>query len=373
MKHVKLILFLGGFFLLSSCQKEHLDIFRDVDCIYKGFLEIQRQEKPEWKAISIKTDDDIPSSEIWGQHERQKEVLIGEYLGLYCPDSYFKNYNPKTLTFSLPKSDGFYVAFPAPFRLGIDKGKVGYDETTVLTPIEKERTKGVKVILRNSSEKDLSDISIIVSKGITSYNVLTEQEGRPQSFKLSSELSKVDHASIKEVIGYVFDVVSPLNLDLNFKDNEDVEYLLNYTDAFSLSSTEHNTYVAEVDLSEAGLEKAGAKKTIRSIRIDGDDIIFPPRGGKMTLAVNAYAVTKVYQHGEVIDSSENTIDYTYSLEGNEDLKITKVNDSLFEVEASSNLTKSDKVKRITITAGGVSRIITITQKAVGFNVGGEIQ
>lgn len=370
---------------LGGCSKEKLQIFPDRDCLYTGTLTVHRQARSDWQLVSYQlTDDDavIESSQLkpvsWRSDEESKVVPIGVHRALYMSEALSRSLT-MTGEVSLGSGDGnnFKTISSVPLLLGEAEGRVKYDEETVVDVIPKDISKGVKVMLTNSSSEKVSSIDMTISKGCLAYDCLKEEPLRPSVFKLPGEPFDLASAGLKSRIGYLFDVVLPMDLHLSFKDEFGAEYFIEFEDAFKQDKTNERLYVAELDLSEAGLEKAGVKKTVKAIRIDGRDVTFPSVGGKMTMDVKAYRVTTVFSGGKEVSRDEEEIPYTYTVDGDDALRISYDAPYTFTIVADANQTGETRTKYIRILADGVTRLFTIKQPTMGpgdgVTVDGEVQ
>lgn len=370
---------------LGGCSKEKLQIFPDRDCLYTGTLTIHRQARSDWQLVSYQlTDDDavIESSQLkpvsWRSDEESKVVPIGVHRALYMPEILSRSLTT-TGEISLGSGDGsnFKTISPVPLLLGEAEGRVKYDEETVVDVIPMDISKGVKVVLTNSSSEKVSSIDMTISKGYLAYDCLKEEPLTPSVFKLPGEPFDLVSAGLKSSIGYLFDVALPMDLHLSFKDEYGAEYFIEFEDAFKQDKTNGRLYVAELDLSEAGLEKAGVKKTVKAIRIDGRDVTFPSVGGKMTMDVKAYRVTTVFSGGKEVSRDEEEIPYTYTVDGDDALRISYDAPYTFTIVADANQTGETRTKYIRILADGVTRLFTIKQPTMGpgdgVTVDGEVQ
>lgn len=370
---------------LGGCSKEKLQIFPDRDCLYTGTLTVHRQPRSDWQLVSYQLTDDettIEASRLkplsWRSDEASKVVPIGLHRALYMPETLFRSLTA-TGEVSLGSGDGnnFKTISTVPLLLGQAEGRVKYDEETVVDVIPKDISKGVKVLLTNSSSEKVSDIDMTISKGYLGYNCLSNKPTLPGVFKLPGERFDLPSAGLVSRVGYLFDVTQPMTLHLSFKDEFGAEYFIEFEDAFKQDKTNERLYVAELDLSEAGLEKAGVKKTVKAIRIDGRDVTFPSEGGKMTMDVKAYRVTTVFSGGKEVSRDEEEIPYTYTLDGDDALQISYDAPYTFTITADANQSGQIRTKYIRILVDGVTRLFTIKQPAMGsgggFTVDGEVQ
>lgn len=370
---------------LGGCSKENVQIFPDRDCLYTGTLTVNRQQRSDWQLVTYQlTDDDavIESSQLkplsWGADEKSRVVPIGMHSALYMSEKLSRSLTA-TGVVSLETGAGndFVTISPTPLLLGQAEGRVKYDEETVVDVIPKDISKGVKVILTNSSSEKVSDIDMTISKGYLGYDCLSNKAIMPGVFKLPGERFDLPSAGLVSRVGYLFDVVQPMTLHLSFRDRFGAEYFIEFEDAFKQDKTHERLYVAELDLSEAGLEQAGVKKTVKAIRIDGRDVAFPSEGGKMTMDVKAYRVTTVFSGGKEVSRDEEEIPYTYTLDGDDALRISYDAPYTFTITADANQSGQIRTKYIRVLADGVSRLFTIKQPAMGsgggFTVDGEVQ
>lgn len=369
----------------GGCSKEQMQIFPDRDCLYTGTLTVNRQPRSDWQLVTYQlTDDDavIESSQLkplsWRADEKSRVVPIGMHRALYMPEKLSRSLTA-TGVVSLETGAGndFVTISPTPLLLGQAEGKVKYDEETVVDVIPKDISMGVKVILTNSSSEKVSDIDMTISKGYLGYDCLSNKAIMPGVFKLPGERFDLPSAGLVSRVGYLFDVVQPMTLHLSFRDRFGAEYFIEFEDAFKQDKTNERLYVAELDLSEAGLEQAGVKKTVKAIRIDGRDVTFPSEGGKMTMDVKAYRVTTVYSGGKELSRDEEEIPYTYTIDGDDALQISYDEPYTFTIIAGANQTSQTRAKYIRILADGVTRLFTIKQPPMGsgggFTVDGEVQ
>lgn len=370
---------------LGGCSKEKLQIFPDRDCLYTGTLTVHRQARSDWQLVSYQLTDDeavIESSQLkpvsWRSDEESKVVPIGVHRALYMSEALSRSLTT-TGEVSLGSGDGsnFKTISPVPLLLGQAEGRVKYDEETVVDVISKDISKGVKVLLTNSSSEKVSDIDMTISKGYLGYNCLSNKPTLPGVFKLPGERFDLPSAGLVSRVGYLFDVTQPMTLHLSFKDEFGAEYFIEFEDAFHRDETNERLYVAELDLSEAGLEQAGVKKTVKAIRIDGRDVTFPSVGGKMTMDVKAYRVTTVFSGGKEVSRDEEEIPYTYTVDGDDALRISYDAPYTFTIIAGDNQTGQTRTKYIRVLADGVTRLFTIKQPTMGpgdgVTVDGEVQ
>lgn len=370
---------------LGGCSKENVQIFPDRDCLYTGTLTVHRQPRSDWQLVSYQLTDDettIEASQLkplsWRSDEESKVVPIGLHRALYMSETLSHSMTATgVVSVGSDSGNGFKTISPTPLLLGQAEGRVKYDEETVVDVIPKDISKGVKVILTNSSSELVSDIDMTISKGYLDYDCLNGKSMTPSVFKLPGEPFDLSSAGLKSRTGYLFDVVLPMDLHLSFKDQMGSEYFIEFEDAFHRDETNERLYVAELDLSEAGLEKAGVKKTVKAIRIDGRDVTFPSEGGKMTMDVKAYRVTTVYSGGKEVSRDEEEIPYTYTLDGDDALQISYDAPYTFTITADANQSGQIRTKYIRILVDGVTRLFTIKQPAMGsgggFTVDGEVQ
>ena len=370
---------------LGGCSKENVQIFPDRDCLYTGTLTVHRQSRSDWQLVSYQLTDDettIEASQLkplsWRSDEESKVVPIGLHRALYMSETLSHSMTATgVVSVGSDAGNGFKTISPTPLLLGQAEGRVKYDEETVVDVIPKDISNGVKVILTNSSSELVSDIDMTISKGYLGYDCLNGKSMTPSVFKLPGDPFDLSSAGLKSRTGYLFDVVLPMDLHLSFKDQMGSEYFIEFEDAFHRDETNERLYVAELDLSEAGLEKAGVKKTVKAIRIDGRDVTFPSEGGKMTMDVKAYRVTTVFSGGKEVSRDEEEIPYTYTIDGDDALRISYDAPYTFTITADANQSGQIRTKYIRIHADGVTRLFTIKQPPIGsgggFIVDGEVQ
>ena len=370
---------------LGGCSKEQMQIFPDRDCLYTGTLTVNRQPRSDWQLVTYQlTDDDavIEASQLkplsWRADEKSRVVPIGLHRALYMSETLSHSMTATgVVSVGSDAGNGFKTISPTPLLLGQAEGRVKYDEETVVDVIPKDISKGVKVILTNSSSELVSDIDMTISKGYLDYDCLNGKSMTPSVFKLPGERFDLPSAGLVSRVGYLFDVIQPMTLHLSFKDSFGAEYFIEFEDAFKQDKTNERLYVAELDLSEAGLEQAGVKKTVKAIRIDGRDVTFPSEGGKMTMDVKAYRVTTVFSGGKEVSRDEEEIPYTYTLDGDDALRISYDAPYTFTITADANQSGQIRTKYIRIHADGVTRLFTIKQPVMGsgggFTVDGEVQ
>lgn len=258
--------------------------------------------------------------------------------------------------------------------MGSAEGEVKYDEETVVEVLPKDISTGAKVILTNSSSEQVRNIDVTVSQGLVGYDCLSNKATTPSVFKYPGAPFDIASAGMHSQTGYLFGVTLPMTLHLSFRDGAGAEYLVEFEDAFKQDAKNKRLYVAELDLSEAGPEKAGVKRTVKAIRIDGRDVTFPSEGGEMTMDVKAYRVTTKYSGGKDLSRDEEEIPFKYEVTGDEEILISYEAPHTFKITAGVNDTETARGRQIKVTADGVSRTFTITQPyRSGFTVKGEVQ
>lgn len=368
--------------IFVGCTKENFDVFPDRDCLYTGTLTIHRPAMPDWQLSTFQlTDDTTPLSSdqfsplSWQSDEQSKTVPIGIHRAVYMPQYLSQTLSHEGGVQLLPESSsGFVLASEAPILMGREEGKVEYNKETILDVLPKDVSKAVRVNLSNSSADLVSNITLSIDRGLIGYDCLKDTATMPSVFLLSDKAFDLPSSGYNSRTGYVFDVDLPMTLHLSFKDKSGADYFIEFEDAFRQDEKNERLYVAELDLSEAGLEEAGVKKTVKAIRIDGRDVTFPPEGGVMTMDVHSYRVTTVYSGGEQLSQEEEEIAFSYELAGDDAIDVSFVAPNTFDITAGANLTQSVRTKKIKITADGVSRLFTVTQPySNGFVVDGEVQ
>lgn len=367
---------------LCGCRKESMQIFPDRDCLYTGKLTVHRQPRVDWQLATFQMTDDKDSiaegdlkPTLWRVDEMSKVVPIGVHKAIYLPQRLSKTMTEKgQVELQSEKESGFRVISSTPILMGSAEGEVKYDEETVVEVLPKDISTGVRVILTNSSSEQVRNIDLTVSQGLVGYDCLRNTATTPSVFKYPGQPFDIASAGMHSQTGYLFGVTLPMTLHLSFRDGAGAEYLVEFEDAFKQDAKNKRLYVAELDLSEAGLEKAGVKRTVKAIRIDGRDVTFPSEGGEMTMDVKAYRVTIKYSGGKELSRDEEEIPFKYEVTGDDDILISYEAPHTFKITADANDTETARSRQIKVTADGVSRTFTITQPyRSGFTVKGEVQ
>lgn len=358
-----------------------MQVFPDRGCLYTGKLTVHRQPRADWQLATFQiTDDKDPIAEtdlkptFWRVDEMSKVVPIGVHKAVYLPQRLAKTMTENGQV-ELPseKESGFRVISSSPIMMGSAEGEVKYDEETVVEVLPKDISTGAKVVLTNSSSEQVRSIDLTVSQGLVGYDCLSNKATTPSVFKYPGQPFDIASAGMHSQTGYLFGVTLPMTLHLSFHDGAGAEYLVEFEDAFKEDAKNKRLYVAELDLSEAGLEKAGVKRTVKAIRIDGRDVTFPADGGDMTMEVKAIRVTTKYSGGKELSREEEEIAYKYEVVGDEDIAIAFVSPHTFKISADANSTTKARSRLIKVTADGVSRTFTVTQPYKQLTISGEVQ
>ena len=361
---------------VSGCSLDKAtELFVDKGCVYKGILEIDREPMADWSLVSYRLSEGKGNTKQsplevnrWKAEEKSKEVLIGRHYGLYYPNSL--ELSPETAKLSL-KTD---MVSSRPIMFAGDGTIVKYDERSHLALSHKDRSVAVSLTITNSSTQQLSGVKVRNTNGYMGFDVLSGTPTDKRVFKFGQDPVPISSMGYKEYTGYLFGIELPASVLLEFKDNNGLEYLIEVVDAYKQNPKNPKLYESVIDLDEDALIARGAKRTITSIEIDGKDVVFPAGGGTMEVEVKVVKRSRTYVKGDLIETEETPInDYTYIVRGANEIKVEKIGNTKFRISGPANLGKEARNKELSITAEGVTRQLTITQPAEGFEITGEIE
>lgn len=364
--------------LLASCSLDKAtDLFEDKGCIYKGVLAIQRESLSDWSLVSYHLEQEQEKDpeevsplkpESWKADEKEMEVLIGKHFGLYYPN--YLELSPEKGILNMKDE----LVSQRPLMFAGDSTFVRYDKRSVLELAYKDRSVAVSLVLTNSSQRELSELKMSNNNGYRGYDALAGKPTNKGVFLFEKAAISIPSMGYKEYTGYLFGLQLPASVNLQFKDDSGLEYLIEVVDAYRPNIKNPKLYEAVIDLDEDALIAKGAKRTITSIEIDGKDIIFPAGGGTMVVDIKVVKRSRTYVKGQLLSTEETPItDYTYTTDGTDELQVEKIGDSKFRISGPANLGEKTRTKELHITTSGVTRMLTISQPAQGFEISGEIE